>query len=52
MIRPNYKGIAEYLLPMLGVLQDLEEILFQALTLGKIVYAPGGDRKNKKNEKN
>ena len=41
MIRPDYQGIVEYLLPTLGVLQDLEEILFQALTLGKIVYVPG-----------
>lgn len=41
MIRPDYEGIAAYLLPTLGVLQDLEEILFQALTLGKIVYVPG-----------
>lgn len=41
MILPDYKGVAAYLLPTLGVLQDLEEILFQALTLGRIVYVPG-----------
>ncbi len=41
MIRPHYQGIAAYLLPTLGVLQELEEILFQGLTLGKIVYVPG-----------
>jgi hypothetical protein len=43
MIRPDYEGIAAYLLPTLGVLQDLEEVLFQALTLGKIVYVPGAE---------
>lgn len=42
MIRPDYEGAAAYLLPTLGVIQDVEEILFQALTLGKIVYVPGG----------
>jgi hypothetical protein len=41
MIHPDYQGIAAYLLPTLGVLQDLEEILFQALTLGRIMYVPG-----------
>lgn len=41
MIRPDYEGVFAYLLPTLGVLQELEEILFQALTLGKIVYVPG-----------
>lgn len=41
MVRPDYQGIFAYLLPTLGVLQELEEILFQALTLGKLVYVPG-----------
>jgi hypothetical protein len=47
MIRPDYEGIAAYLLPTLGVLQDIEEILFQALTLGKIVYVPVEAREDK-----
>lgn len=40
LIKPDYKGIDDYLLPTLGVLQEIEEILFQALTLGRIVYVP------------
>ncbi|MBI5047350.1 MAG: DUF4365 domain-containing protein [Deltaproteobacteria bacterium] len=40
-IRPDYSGLAAYLLPTFGVLHDLEEILFQGLMLGKLVYVPG-----------
>jgi hypothetical protein len=40
LIKPDYEGVDNYLLPTLGVLQEIEEILFQALTLGRIVYAP------------
>lgn len=40
MIRPHYEGFSGYLLPTMSILESLEEILFQALTLGKIVYLP------------
>lgn len=38
-VRIDYDGAANYVLPLLGLLQELEEILFQALTLGSIAYA-------------
>jgi hypothetical protein len=36
----KYKEVIEYLLPTLGTLYNVEEVLFQALALGKIVWAP------------
>lgn len=42
-VRPDFDGIQAYLLPTVGVLHELEEILFQGLMLGKIIYAPGAN---------
>jgi len=36
----RYKEVVAYLLPTLGALYDIEEVLFQSLALGKIVWAP------------
>ena len=41
LIPIRYTELVKYLLPTLNVLQDLEEILFQALALGELVWTSG-----------
>ncbi len=40
LIPIRYAELIDYLLPTLNVLQDIEEVLFQALALGKLVWVP------------
>lgn len=41
LIPVRYTELGKYLLPTLNALQDIEEVLFQALALGKLVWTSG-----------